>query len=54
MEYMIDDARQRGIKELCLDAQLSVIGFYEKLGFVAEGGIFPDAGILHRAMRLRL
>lgn len=37
--------------ELILDAQLEVIPFYEKLGFVAEGEIFQDAGILHRRMR---
>src|SRR5258708_5884248 len=29
---------------LALDAQLAVIPFYEKLGFVAEGPVFLDAG----------
>jgi predicted GNAT family N-acyltransferase len=35
---------------LILDAQVSVIPFYEKLGFDAEGDIFLDANIEHRRM----
>lgn len=38
---------------LILDAQLTVIPFYEKLGFEAEGEIFLDAGIEHRRMRIQ-
>ncbi len=34
-----------------LDAQTHAIGFYEKLGYVAEGPEFMDAGIPHRLMR---
>lgn len=33
-----------------LDAQLQAMGFYEKLGYVAEGPVFDDAGIPHRTM----
>ena len=33
-----------------LHAQVDVIGFYEKLGFTAEGEIFDECGILHRKM----
>jgi ElaA protein len=33
-----------------LTAQVQVIGFYEKLGFVAEGPVFDEAGIPHRKM----
>jgi len=54
MEHMIKRARQEGFRELCLDAQLTVIPFYEKLGFSAEGDVFADAGILHRRMRRTL
>lgn len=39
-----------GLRDLILDAQLHALPFYEKLGYVAEGEVFPDAGILHRRM----
>ena len=35
---------------LVLDAQVAVISFYERLGYVAEGDVFDDAGIPHRRM----
>jgi predicted GNAT family N-acyltransferase len=38
---------------LILDAQVAVIPFYERLGFVAEGDIFLDAAIEHRRMTRR-
>ena len=38
---------------LALDAQVQVIPFYERLGFVAEGDLFLDAGIEHRRMTLQ-
>ena len=43
-------AAARGMTTVLLDAQLPVIPFYERLGFVAEGPIFDDAGIPHRRM----
>ena len=33
-----------------LGAQTHALGFYEKLGFTAEGPIYDDAGIPHRDM----
>jgi predicted GNAT family N-acyltransferase len=33
-----------------LAAQLQAIGFYERLGYVARGDVFLDAGIEHRWM----
>lgn len=48
---LVADARARGCRELVLDAQIPVLPFYERLGFVAEGAEFLDAGILHRRMR---
>lgn len=33
-----------------LDAQLQAIPFYERLGYVAQGPVFDDAGIPHRVM----
>ncbi|MEM1344146.1 MAG: GNAT family N-acetyltransferase [Pseudomonadota bacterium] len=37
--------------EAVLDSQVGAIGFYERLGFSAEGPEFLDAGIPHRRMR---
>ena len=51
---VIDRAREAGYAQLFLHAQVSVIGFYERHGFVAEGEVFQDAGIDHRTMRLSL
>lgn len=38
--------------DIFLESQLEKIGFYEKFGFVAEGGVFMDARIPHRRMLL--
>ena len=38
------------IKIAKLGSQTHALGFYEKLGFVAEGPEFDDAGIPHRMM----
>lgn len=40
-----------GVDETILTAQVSALGFYEKLGYVAEGDEFDDAGIPHLLMR---
>lgn len=37
-----------------LNAQLERLAFYSRLGFVARGEVFMDAGIAHRAMTLPL
>jgi len=50
MRRAINAAAARGMTTALLDAQLPVIPFYERLGFVAEGPIFDDAGIPHRRM----
>lgn len=47
----LDVLRQRqGMTRALLGAQTHAIGFYEKLGFVAHGPIYDDAGIPHRDM----
>lgn len=43
-----------GLKEFYLNAQLSAQGFYRNFGFIPEGEIFEDAGILHQTMRLKI
>jgi len=51
---LVDEARRRGHAVVQLNAQVTVLGFYARLGFVAHGPVFDDAGIPHRAMRLAL
>lgn len=45
---------QPGVTEAYLGSQSHATGFYEKLGFIAEGAEFLDAGIPHRHMRRAL
>ena len=55
MEYLMDYIKnQSDAVIMVLGAQCSVVGFYEKLGFIAEGDIFLDAGIKHRLMKLKV
>ncbi|MFF1643892.1 GNAT family N-acetyltransferase [Streptomyces sp. NPDC058240] len=49
-----DAARELGLAAVDLHAQTHALGFYERLGYVAYGPEFPDAGIPHRAMRRTL
>lgn len=51
MRAVLDEARRRGFREAVLDSQTYAIPFYERLGFVAEGDEFDDAGIPHFRMR---
>ncbi len=43
-----------GISKVKLGAQTHALGFYEKLGFVAFGPEYDDAGMPHRDMNLTL
>lgn len=54
MLRLLQEARRQGHRRVFLDAQVGALGFYERLGFVAEGDIFMDAGIPHRHMQLVL
>ena len=45
-------AKRHGTRIICLHAQVHVIGFYERQGFVASGKVFNEAGIPHRKMSL--
>ncbi|MGA6221385.1 GNAT family N-acetyltransferase [Streptomyces umbrinus] len=49
-----DAARARGLTAVDLHAQTHALGFYERLGYVAYGPEFLDAGIAHLAMRREL
>jgi predicted GNAT family N-acyltransferase len=54
LEFLVQCGRRRGDRMLALNAQTHALGFYERSGFVAQGGEFMDAGIPHRQMTLRL
>jgi len=41
-----------GAKEILINAQISVIPFYEKIGFISCGQEFEEAGIPHVPMKL--
>ena len=51
----VDAARiTPGVRFAKLGAQVHAIQFYEKLGFIAQGPVYDDAGIDHRDMVLPL
>jgi predicted GNAT family N-acyltransferase len=49
-----EQALRLGLSAVDLGAQTHALGFYERLGYVAHGPQFQDAGIAHRAMRRTL
>ena len=54
MEDALRRIAERGFTTVFLEAQVQVIPFYERLGFVAEGPVFQDAGIDHRKMTRKI
>lgn len=54
LQAAIAACRQRGEEQVTLSAQVAAIPFYEKAGFRVCGDVYPDAGIPHRDMLLRL
>lgn len=51
IEACLETARaQDGVLKAKLGAQLHALAFYERLGFVAFGPVYDDAGIDHRDM----
>ncbi len=48
------EAKQQGFTDAVLDSQTQAVAFYERLGFVSEGGEFLDADIPHFRMRRAL
>jgi len=51
LEALIAEAKRRGHKEVVLSAQLQALEFYRVHGFIAEGKVYEEAGILHQQMR---
>jgi predicted GNAT family N-acyltransferase len=54
MDALIDQARYKGYSQVMVNAQISALSFYERLGFRLAGDEFMDAGIPHRRMTLDL
>lgn len=50
LEAAVEKARHLGMDQVYLHAQTHALGFYEGLGFKAQGDEFMDAGIPHRHM----
>ncbi|MBT0963425.1 GNAT family N-acetyltransferase [Denitromonas iodatirespirans] len=51
---LIDEARRRGLTEVCLNAQTHACAFYRRHGFVEVGAVYQEAGLPHQAMQRRL
>lgn len=51
---LIGEARKRGQMEVIVSAQLQAAEFYREHGFVADGKVYPEAGILHQKMVKKL
>lgn len=47
-------ARDRGARELWLNAQVAALDFYRRQGYLPHGARFMEAGIEHQAMRRKL
>ena len=52
LESLVQAARARGDTEVCLHAQTSAQGFYERLGFAKRGAVYAEVGIPHIEMFL--
>lgn len=51
---LLEFGKNLNIHEYYLHAQLTAQSFYEKFGFISEGEVFEEAGILHQSMRLKI
>jgi len=54
LESLIALARERGDREVALNAQTHAMPFYARFGFAPAGAPFDEAGIPHQAMTLKL
>ena len=50
LSALTEEARKQGHKEVVLSAQLQAAEFYREHGFVAEGKVYEETGILHQKM----
>lgn len=54
LRCLLRAASEQGLESVYLHAQVPVLGFYARFGFVAEGDEFDEANIPHRLMRMQL
>jgi predicted GNAT family N-acyltransferase len=54
MEHAHAIARERGLRSVWCNAQISAQAFYERLGYELTGAPFDEAGIEHVRMQRRL
>jgi predicted GNAT family N-acyltransferase len=54
LRFLLGEAARRGLDTVYLHAQVPVLGFYARYGFMVDGPEFNEAGIPHRLMRLAL
>ena len=54
LERLVAAALERGDREVALSAQIHALEFYRRHGFVEEGEVYEEAGIVHQAMRRKL
>lgn len=54
LDFLVASARERGIKECHMNAQLHAVDFYRQHGFEAYDAEFLEAGIPHRHMKRTL
>ena len=52
LQALIDEAKKRAYRRVFLGSQVSVIGFYTKMGFKICGDEFIEAGIRHIEMEI--
>jgi len=54
VRLLANKAFSAGAEEVIINAQVTAVPFYEKIGFVSYGEIFDEAGIDHIAMKVKL
>lgn len=54
LQALIDEAQNRGMTTLVLNAQTHAQDFYRRHGFLPEGEVITEAGLPHQCMRREL
>ncbi len=54
LERLMQEARNRGMRQVVLSAQTHALGFYRRHGFTEEGEAYEEAGLPHQKMRRTL
>ena len=54
LNRLLEMANQMNLETVFLNAQLEAIPFYKSFGFIEQGDLFNDAGIMHKRMTKNL